>query len=331
MTRRSLFCTLALAVLFNPIATAQNNTIRGKVRSTSGAAVNGAIVELRVGGGGMISQAVSRNEGDFSFSNLTSGEYEVAVFMAGYEPAVEMARFNHPANMNFMEIITVEVTIKPKPEAATAPPGTSFAQDVPASARAAYEKALARLRDGKSEEAIALLGEAIKLFDDYFDAHFALGKEMFRAGDDSAAIKSLERARQINDRDPAVYHVFGLVMLKQRKLGAADYAFSEAERLSPNNALHHFYRGQTLIEMALKQSDEARRASLDEAEKELARAWELSSKRLAAVHLQRARLYEQRGDRERAARELESYLKAEPGAKNADSIRQAIASLRSKK
>jgi tetratricopeptide (TPR) repeat protein len=243
-----------------------------------------------------------------------------------------MARFNHPPNKNFTEIIHVEVTIKPKPEAALASPGTSFAQDVPKPARAAYEKAMARVREGKFEEAITLLNEAIAQFKDYFDAHFALGKELFRTGKDNEAIQSLERARLINDREAAVYHVFGLVMLKQQKFSAADYAFSEATRLNPNIAISHYFRGQTLIEIAARESDESRRAaSLDEAEKELSSAWELSGKRLNAVYLQRARIYERRGNKEAAALELEKYLKAEPDAKNAAAIRQAIATLRGNK
>ena len=252
--------------------------------------------------------------------------------MAGYEPAVQMARFNQPASMNFSEVVNVEVIIRPRAEPTLAPPGTSFAQDVPRPARAAYEKAMARLREGKSDEAIALLREAIAQFEGYFDASFALGKELFRAGKNDEAIEWLERARKINDRESAVYHVFGLVMLRQQKFGVADYAFSEAIRLNENNLASHFYRGQALIELALRDKDGNERSShLKEAEKELSRAWELSEKRLSAVYLQRARIHEQRGEREAAARELENYLKAEPEAKNADLIRQAIANLRGNK
>jgi tetratricopeptide (TPR) repeat protein len=331
MIRRSLFSTVALALLLASTAMAQNNTIRGKVRSANGETINDAIVELRVSGSGMIAQAVTRNDGDFAFYNLGVGEYEIAVIKAGYDQAVERARFDQLASMNLMETVRVEVTLRPRKDAATDPPGTSFAQDVPKAARAAYDKAVVRLREGKSEEAILLLREAIKLFDDYFDAHFALGKEMLRAGKDNEAIQSLERARQINDREAAVYHLFGIVMLKQRKLNVADYAFAEAERLNPNGAAHYLYRGQTLIDIAVKDGGETRRDRLGEAEKELTRAWDLSGKRLTAVHLQRARIYEQRGERERAARELEEYLKAEPDAKNAAAIRQAIASLRGNK
>src|SRR5205085_187732 len=102
----------------------------------------------------------------------------------------------------------VEITIRPKSDAALAVPATLFAQDVPKAARAAYEKAITKLREGKPTEAIELLHTAIAEFNDYFDAHFVLGQELFRAGQDNDALEELERARQINDRQDAIYHLF---------------------------------------------------------------------------------------------------------------------------
>ena len=173
------------------------------------------------------------------------------------------------------------------------------------------------------------LREAIAGFNDYFDAHFALGKELFREGKDDEALEALERARQINDRQDAVFYMFGLVMVKQRKYVIAEYAFREATRLNPNNVASRFYHGQTLIEIAIRESDLRQKAAdLTTADQELNRAWETSEKRLSAVYLQRARIHEVRGEKEAAARDLEGFLKAEPGAKNAAAVREAIARLR---
>ena len=73
---------------------------------------------------------------------------------------------------------------------------------------------------------------------------------------------------------------------------------------------------------------EERNYALTEAEKSLARAYQLSERKLAAVHLQLARLHERRGDRARAADELEQYLRQSPDLKNAPAIREAIKTLR---
>src|SRR5207244_240734 len=88
MSKRS---GLALAiVLVLPIAgSAQNSMIRGKVHGSNGAALNNALVELKAFSGPLAGQTLTRNDGDFSFSNLGAGEYQVLVIMAGYEPARE--------------------------------------------------------------------------------------------------------------------------------------------------------------------------------------------------------------------------------------------------
>lgn len=329
MKRQTFLMTIALVSLCTSAVFAQSNSLRGKIRSTNGVTVNNAIVELRVAGGPMIAQTVTRNDGDFVFQNLSSGEYEVAVTVTGYEPTVQMARFNQNDRMSFAEVVNIEVLIRPRRDLALSPPGTNFAQDVPKPARSAYDKALTRLREGKSDEGVAALREAIANFNDYFDAHFALGRELFREGKDSEALEALERARQINDRQDAVYYFFGLVMMKEGKFGVAEYAFRQATELNANSALSHFYHAQALIELALRGKDERQSANdLNTADKELDRAWELSEKRWNAVYLQRARIHEKRGQKEAAARDLEGYLKAEPDAKNGATIRTAISKLR---
>ena len=65
------------------------------------------------------------------------------------------------------------------------------------------------------------------------------------------------------------------------------------------------------------------RFALAEAERILMQAAKQNDK-LAEVHLQMARVYEKRGERARAAEQLERYLRKAPNAKNAEKIREAI-------
>jgi len=182
MGKRSLFLALVPALMLVSNAPAQNSMIRGKVRATNGVTVNNAIVELRMAGSGMIGQTVTRNDGDFAFTGLVSGEYEVAVICAGYEPAVERVAFHQSPRDNFQEVITLEVMVKPKADQLLAAPGTTFVQDIPKAARVVYEKGIAKLEEGKSADGIALLHEAIGLFDNYFNAYYALARELYRTG-----------------------------------------------------------------------------------------------------------------------------------------------------
>jgi hypothetical protein len=119
--------------------------------------------------------------------------------------------------------------------------------------------------------------------------------------------------------------------MQQRKFAVAARIFAEAARLSPSDPQYPLLAGTALIEQAML-IDPAKTGERDyafnEAEKSLARAYQLSNRKLAAVHLQLARLHEKRGDRARAADELEQYLRQTPDPKNAPAIREAIKTLR---
>jgi len=312
------------------INSGQNNTIRGKVRSNTGAVINNAIVTLSKAGGGTIGEMVTSNDGDFTFIGLVGGEYVITVNASGFETTTQNVAFNQSPYERFHDTLNVEVVIAAKPEQVlAAPPGTSFVQEVPKAARAAYEKGIARLAEGKSDEGIALLQQAIEVFNTYFDACYALGAAYYRAGKYDEAIAALEKARQVNDRDGAVYHMFGMVMLKQGKLTVAEYAFKQAAVLNANSVASHFYHGYALIELANRSKAAKERGDeLTEAQREFGTAWDLSNKRLFAVYLETARIHEMIGDKEAAAKDLEAYLKGTPDAKQAASIRQEITKLR---
>jgi tetratricopeptide (TPR) repeat protein len=336
MSKRSILVISAL-LLLPIVGFAQSSMLRGKVRGSNGATVNNASVELRGSTGAVIGQVFTRNDGDFSFSRLSAGEYEVAVTMSGYEPALQRVELRDSMRVNtaseaISEVLYVEVVLRLRVEPTLAAPGTSFVQEVPKAAREAYIKGAARIRDGKSDEGIAFLREAIVEFGDYFDAHLALGMEFYRLGKDSDALEALERARQINEKGAVVYYTFGLVMVRQQKFRAAEYAFGKAAELNDRHVNAHFNHAVALIEVAQRTKEPAEiQKLLLNADRELDRAWDLSERKLNTVFLQRARVHEERGNNEAAARELEKYLKAEPDAKNVASVKEAITKLRAKK
>ncbi|HKQ52917.1 MAG TPA: tetratricopeptide repeat protein, partial [Pyrinomonadaceae bacterium] len=170
---------------------------------------------------------------------------------------------------------------------------------------------------------------------DYFDARFVLASEFARTGRFDEAIKHLDEARRVNPKDDRVYDLFARIMMEQRKYAVAARIFSEAARLNPTDPQYPLSQGAALIEQASaidpnrsQAAKDERAFALDEAEKALNRAATLSNKKSAEVHRQLARLYEKKGDRARAADELEQYLRKTPGAKNAEAIREAIKKLR---
>ena len=331
----ALVFAFSLAALAAPAALAQGNVIRGKVRSAAGANVSRVSITLERNGA-MIDQTVTNNEGDFNFSGLSGTSYTVIASAPDYNPASEPVDFAREASADAPgETRTVELTLAGRGGVRPPRAGLNFAQDVPKAARAAFEAGLRAARENKSAEALAAYEGAIKLFPDYFDAHFVLASELARQGRSGEAIRHLDEARRVNERDDRVWDLFGRVLAQQRKFAVAARVFGEAARLNPAEPQYLVSQASAFIEQASaidaaksKAASDEREFAFAEAAKALARAEQLD-RRLAEVNLQRARLYEKRGERERAAAELEQYLRKAPNAKNADAVRRAVKTLRS--
>lgn len=334
-----IFAAALLLVLISLHAQAQQgNSIRGKVRNSLGVNMSQVIVNIETGNGSPFGQTATNAEGDFFFGGLTDTSYVLIISTADYNPVSEHVDFvNRTGPDSPGETRTIDITLTPKGGAlGAARPGTSFVQNVPPTARAAFERAVALSKQGKSQEAITASEEAVRIFPDYFDAHIALANELMKMGRLNEAIAQLEQARRINPKDNRVYQSFGLVLMQQRKYAVAAAVFGEAFRLNPLDPQNPLMRGVALIEHASSinptQSKDApadRNKAFSDAESSLLQAYELSGKKLTTVYLQLARLYEKRGEPGRAATELELYLHETPGAKNADEIRKAINTLRS--
>lgn len=334
----SVLLGLGVCLVLAVAARAQGNNIRGKLRDSSGKVMAQVVVEIQTGNGQPFSQTVTSNEGDFYFYGLGETTYVLTVSLPDYQPVSVTVNFvNRVGADRPGETQTIDVTMTPKNAARSLPARPAFAQDVPKAARDAFERGMKFSREGKSADALAAMQEAVKLFPQYFDAHFALGNELMKAGKLSEAISELEQARQINAKDDRVYQSFGMVLSQQKNYLMAAAVFAEAARLSPRDANIRLMRATALIDHASTLDPKSAKSAsdrtnlLNEAERDLTQAAELSGKKLSAVHLQAARLYEKRGENARAASELEAYLKEVPTTQNAAAIREAIKKLRAGK
>ncbi|HLL70388.1 MAG TPA: tetratricopeptide repeat protein [Pyrinomonadaceae bacterium] len=328
----TLCCLIFCAAVSSSASVRQGHTIRGKVRTSAGFNVPRVTVSLETGSGALINQTVTNNEGDFTFTGLDDTSYQITISAPDYNPASERVEFvRNVGTGDPGETRTVEITLTGRGGVRPPRAGLNFVQNVPKAARDSYELSLKHLRENRAPDAHAALREAVRVFPDYFDAHFLLASEHIKQNKLDDAIKELNEAQRINPKDDRVWHAFGNVLMQQRKFAVAARVFAEASRLSPNDPQYPLLMGTALIEQAATidpAKPEERNYAFSEAEKSLARAYQLSERKLAAVHLQLARLHEKRGDRARAADELEQYLRRSPDLKNAAAIREAVKTLR---
>jgi Tfp pilus assembly protein PilF len=80
----------------------------------------------------------------------------------------------------------------------------------------------------------------------------------------------------------------------------------------------HYFLGQALANLG----------KFDEAEKELTKAISMGGKEMMEAHRILAIIYSSKGDKKRAATEIETYLNMNPSAADADQLRKALEKLR---
>lgn len=316
-------------------AFAQGHSVRGKVRTEAGNNVPRATVMLERNGA-MVGQTVTNSEGDFSFTGLTDTSYVILVSSPDHNPGREVVDFVRQASPDSPgESRTVEVTLTNKSGVRAPRTGLNFVQDVPLAAREAFESGMKLSREKRPLEAIAAHETALKVFPHYFDARFILATELAAQGRFDEAINHLEKARSVNPRDDRVYDLFARIMMQQKKYAVAARIYAEAARLNPADPNYPLSQGTAFIEQASlidpsksRAAADERKYALDEAEKALKQAQQRNPAKPAEVHRQLARLYERKGDRLRAADELEQYLRKNPTESNAVAIREAIKKLR---
>ena len=87
-----LFCLCAVIAVTPLRAQFEYGAILGTVRDASGAVVSGAMVTVLGLNTNVQVSALTNDQGNYSFPDLRSGNYEVATYFKGFRPAKSDAR-----------------------------------------------------------------------------------------------------------------------------------------------------------------------------------------------------------------------------------------------
>lgn len=325
---------LAAIVCFISTAAAQNaqNVLQGKVVTPNGLQPTSPVRVRLTYNGRLILETFTDLSGRFNFPGLQTGTYQLTAEGDGrtFETTsvmVDVAAFGRAG-----QTFTQDLTLRPIVLKGVTQPGVinAFRQDVPPNARSAFEQGMKLADGGQPDQAINKMREAVSAFPKYFDAHLQLGNLFLKTGRTADAIAELDLAREINPNDERSYQSFGLLLMGQKNYPVAVAVFGEAERLNPTNPMNALMRGIALIHQASTVEEATRTVLLSNADEELTEALRLSDNKAKPDSLTLALFYEMKGEPERAAKELESYLSKAPQAKNADALKNEIKRLRQK-
>jgi tetratricopeptide (TPR) repeat protein len=328
--RVASICAAILVVAASVFAQGAN-TLQGRVMAPNGTQPTAPVKITLTLSGRRIYETFTDLSGRFSFTALARGTYQLTAEGDGQTFETTSVYAEVSAFGSSPQLFTQDIQLRPIAAKPMGQTGVVNA-NVPKAARQALERAAKLNGELKTEAAIEQMMEAIRIFPAYFDAHLELGNTFLKAGRFEQAIAELDRAREIDPNDERAYQSFGLLLMKQKNYEVAVLVFGEAVRLNPNNPMNALMRATALIHQAATVPEAQladRQSLLNSAALSLAQATKLSGDKLKADSLTLATFYEMKGEPERAADELELFLRKSE-TKNAEVIQKEIKRLRAK-
>lgn len=301
-------------------AQGRNSTISGFVFDLDRFPISQVVVELQ-SEYSTLARARTDNSGRYTFRGLAHGRYTVRVLPLGtnyleQSQEVEIAGIG-VRGQALADNAQLDFYLKPRKTAASTPfqNAVLFAQEVPATAESLYEKAIAEINDGKTDEGIRNLEKAIASFPDYFMALQRLGLIRLAQSQFEDAIVLFSKAVAVNDRSSDCWYGLAYAQYSIRKFDEAKTSAEKAVSNKPDSIEAQVLLG--LTSRATKDYPAAERA--------FKQALKLSDKGIADVHWELSLLYSKNMKKfAEAAKELEAYLKLTPDAPNKADVEKLI-------
>jgi tetratricopeptide (TPR) repeat protein len=300
----------------------QSFQLTGTVRDPGGRGIPNIKVSLLDENYQPMQTRFADSSGRFQFRGLRSGRFNVRVetFGTDYEERMETLDLQSISPRAVSETIVLDFVLKLKKGAEPKYSGTLFSQEVPAAARAEYEKGLDNLKKNKPDKAIESFKKVIENFPDFYMALELLGVEYVRQGQFEDALPLLAHALEINDKGERSMYALGVAHLKLNHNRDAIEWLEKAREREPLNVNTHMMLG--LAHGNIRQ--------LDQSEVSFKKAYQLGGKDAADAHLYLAGIYNTQKKYSDAVKELETYLKEVKDPKDPAKIKKMIDGLKAK-
>jgi tetratricopeptide (TPR) repeat protein len=317
-----ILLTVLASLVFGAFGQSSTFDVFGNVRDDSGKPVNAIRIELIDENYQPLKTIFTDSSGKFRFSGLVQGRYQLKVEPAGQPYYEQVLRLElqairiRPGN----EPYPVDIVVKRKRDAPPEHAAVVFAQQVPDTARAAYEHAVTSIKENKPDQGIESLKKAVAIFPDYYLALELLGTEYVKLNEFEPAIPVLTHALEVNQSASKSLYALGVANIKLNHPAEAIELLRKCADLDSGNANVYMYMG-----IAYGNNRE-----LDQAETALKKAYQLGGAQAADAHLYLAGLFSKQERYGEAVKELEQYLKEASNVKNSAPIKDMITKLKEK-
>ena len=294
-----------------------SHVVSGKIRLPDGTpAVN---VKVLLSNTDMISSSQTTNQdGEFSFSGMPEGNYNLSIRAEGYQTESEsftIERFA-AAGQGYRFDFELRLPGQARNSNSTTNP---LLKDVPKDAVSKFEKGMAKAAKGDLKGAVEDFDAAIAAYPQFAAAYYEKGAALLKSNDLDNAMAAFVKAIEIKPDYVEAKYGYGMVMFQKKDYAVSAAAFNDVLQQRKDMAEAHLNLGISLFYLK----------NYGAAETELKSAVAASGgDKLALAHLYLGQIYSQGKKNQEAVKELEKYLELLPKAPNADRIRQAIEQLK---
>ena len=316
---KNFILLMGILFLICSTAAAQGGSVRGDVLLPNGALLNEPARVILQTDRGVKSNVYTDNRGHFQFNGLTPSIYEVVVEADG--DRFEIAKVTVEVFPGAPSILNVSLKEKKQKGLKNSAPTVSVGEldpSVPPEAKKEFELANSAGRSGKIDDAIVHLRKAIKIYPTYLMAHNDLGTQLLSQSKLVEAAVEFRRAIQLDEKAFNPRLNLGIVLVQKQEYSDAVETLKAALVLQPNSPAAILYHG-----LALEGTND-----LKGAERELKSAYDMGGEAFAIALFHLGKIYLKRGEREKARKEFEGYVRASPNGPHADESKKMIGILK---
>lgn len=262
--------------------------------------------------------ALTDENGNFSFKGLPSGSYTVVINKEEqYERATQSVDIIQLAGAP-PSVYNVNIRLKLRKDAIAKPEViNSELANVPKPALDFYTKAFELVKKDDFKGAIEQLLLAVSEYPDFMLAFNEMGVLYLRLNELERADEALQSALKIKSDAFAPLLNRGIVLVQMKRFKEAEFLIRSAVKMK-ESAVGHYFLGLALANLG----------RFDDAEKEFLLSVKLGGDEMKEAHRYLAIIYNSRGDKKRAAEELETYLRLMPATPDADQLRNVLKQLK---
>lgn len=330
----SYFLAALLTLCFGSVSSGQTSTILDSSSQTNMGGINSIVGTVFGPGGKPLAKRVriklssitrgdrimtTDENGNFAFRGLPAGSFTVIIDrepeFEAYQSEVDVRQFRGAPAVQ--QTLNINLKFKDRPEEKNEVVDAEYAS-VPQPAMLKFRSAADHAAKGDRLAAIEELKLAIKAYPAFTQAHNELGVQYLRLNQLESADEAFQGALKVDPNYGAALINRGIANVMMQRYGEAVPVLKKAKKIDESSAVCRYFLGQALANLGL----------FDDAEKELVAALTLGKEAMKEAHRTLAIIYSSKGDKLKAANELETYLSLTPAAGDAEQLRAAIKQLK---